>query len=1332
MEVLHRMLGPRSIRARLLLLSAVTAAPFVALLTFVERWTTPRLVLGAAAFLLALGATLLIGRSIAMPIRRLSDSIATLGAGRVDESLGPIEVRSLARSFQSVLEQREGARNELMAHTRQYERILATTSEGIWAADRDGITTYVNAQMARMLERDPRDVIGQPDLAMFSEDVRPTVREQLALRRKGIAATYEITVTIGRRTAQWRIRSNPIMGAAGEYQGLVATITDVSRERAAEARASEGESQIESIFASAMDGILIIDDAQRIVMFNHAAETMFGVRAPEAIGRRVEEFMPMRFRANHEQRVREFDQHDNTRRSMGRLGEVFGLRANGEEFPIEASISHVKVGNQKLYSVILRDVTDRIAADRALRESEQRLASVLGLARAGVWQVDTAADRFECDERCRSLLGIAEVTGRWPVLRDVLTPGVAEQDALRALLRGDAEFYEAETRVVREDGSVVWIATFAQVIDRAETGHRLVGASFDITQRKEAELRVESEVEFTRALINASPAFFVAFAQDGTILMVNDAFLAATGYTREELIGTEYISRFVPDADQADSLQARLALGSTPETTLIHAPVITRDGRILLVEWHARAALSSFHDFQFHFAVGLDITERRRQEDEMRSYVGFMDALHETTVDLLRHRAMQETLETVVRNATKLIGCSDAFVAMVFDKGQRARTIAAAGPSASFSGRTWETGQGVPGLVLQSGDSLLIDDYPAWRRQYGAESLDVASVAVVPMRTEGDVIGLLGIASCEPGKRFTKRQMSVLTRLAQLAALVVEHARLLSDAEREIGERVRAEEEILRLNTGLEETVRLRTLELSEANLELAATARLKDEFLANMSHELRTPLNAILGMSEVLEEGVHGAMNERQQRSVRVIVESATHLLELINDILDLAKIESGTVQLAVDHVQIRAVCESSVRMLREASQRKRIRLSVEVDRGVEQVDADERRLRQILVNLLSNAVKFTPEGGAVGIRVHADPVNDTIRFAVWDTGIGIPRDEIDRLFQPFVQLEAGSTRRYGGTGLGLSLVRRMAEMHGGFVEVESVVGEGSNFTVALPRISDRGGQQEKPVLPSATAAGPVVIIEDDRTAAQVVARYLTDLDLPVVISDASESILPLLERVRPRLVILDILLGTASGWEILSAIKGHPQLSATPVIIISVVDDTQRGLALGAFDYLVKPIRREQVESAITRLFPQIRGLATKQSNGVSVLLAEDNEANVEVIESYLTARGYQMILARDGVEAVDRTFERRPAVILMDVQMPRMSGLDAIRKIRAAESDGFRTPIIALTALAMRGDAERCLEAGADLYLTKPVSLRSLEEHIQQLILRAGVGEEIDSPS
>ncbi|HEY9647794.1 MAG TPA: PAS domain-containing protein [Chroococcidiopsis sp.] len=544
---------------------------------------------------------------------------------------------------------------------------------------------------------------------------------------------------------------------------------------------------------------------------------------------------------------------------------------------------------------------------------------------------------------------------------------------------------------------------------------------------------------------------------------------------------------------------------------------------------------------------------------------------------------------------------------------------------------------------------------------------------------------------------------------------------------------------------------------LTLTNAELDRATRLKDEFLANMSHELRTPLNAILGMSEGLKEGVFEPISDRQRHAIDTIERSGQHLLELINDILDLSKIEAGKLELQKSPVLVSYLCDSSLSFIRQQALQKSIHLVADIPKGLPDILIDERRIRQVLINLLSNAIKFTPEGGRIQLiakivaEASTEGTTDSttggdrrfLELSVVDTGIGIAPDDLSKLFQPFVQIDSSLSRQYTGTGLGLALVRRLAELHDGSIDVTSEVGQGSCFTLRLPYISSivTDGVQRRASEPSRMPSNNsrVLLIEDSIAAADQLARYLEEQGMAILVYGRGEGALEEVIRIQPGLVILDIQLPNLSGWDVLQQLKTHPDTQAIPVVMVSVVDERSRGLALGAADYLVKPITREQLRTVLGHLQHPSAATATATATASSpesaaaprassgrntaeilplILLVEDNEMNIATISSYLGGLGYRLVYAKTGYEALAQIEAHQPDLVLMDIQMPDMDGLEAMRQIRQNPA-WAHLPIVALTALTMPGDRDRCLEAGATSYLPKPIKLKLLKEQIWQLL-------------
>ncbi len=493
------------------------------------------------------------------------------------------------------------------------------------------------------------------------------------------------------------------------------------------------------------------------------------------------------------------------------------------------------------------------------------------------------------------------------------------------------------------------------------------------------------------------------------------------------------------------------------------------------------------------------------------------------------------------------------------------------------------------------------------------------------------------------------------------------------------------------------------------------AAARFKSEFLASMSHELRTPLNAIMGFSEVLRDGLAGPMEPRQVEYVSDIYDSGEHLLELINDVLDLSKIEAGKMSLEREPVDLAQLARGCLSIVKEKAMAHGVTLqhSIPETLGVGLVDA--RKFKQIIYNLLSNAVKFTPDGGVVRLccsvvgRAQAQRALDAsdrvvqelgddscawlLHIEVSDTGIGISPEDMGRLFEPFVQIDSSLSRQYQGTGLGLTLVRRLAALHGGTVGLRSVPGSGSTFSVWVPLYRVETPAQAQPQVPVGQAAEPggplALVIDDDAGAASLMRVQLENLGCSVQVADTAEQAMRMLREHRPRVIVLDVLLPGIDGWEFLARLKADVQLASIPVVVASIVADTGRGVALGAVEALQKPVPARMLREVLQRLSllgPQLDG---RRPN---VLLVDDDPQALEVVGALLEANGCTTLRAQRGADALAAAALHRPDLVILDLLMPGMSGFEVIAALRADDATAD-IPVVILTAKALDA-AERAM--------------------------------------
>lgn len=727
-------------------------------------------------------------------------------------------------------------------------------------------------------------------------------------------------------------------------------------------------------------------------------------------------------------------------------------------------------------------------------------------------------------------------------------------------------------------------------------------------------------------------------------------------------------------------------------------------------------------------AMQIELAERKRAETHILQNADRAEALVRVAARLNAQLDLETVLKTVSEEAAHALNVPAAAVRL-YDEQREVLYYTNAFGLGSDYGQYVQPAPRVlfDQLFRQHNTFIITPDVQAIPNMPNARlyaKLNIRTIISVSLERGQQWIGVLSIFTFGEVRDFSQDELVLLKGLADQAAQAMTNARLFDTVQQELAERKQAEAALAEERALLARRVEERTMELSVANAELGRTARLKDEFLANMSHELRTPLNAILGLSETLLERISGPLTERQARSVQLIEESGHHLLALINDILDLSKIEAGKLELYFEQVLVEPLCQASLQFIKQMAFKKCINISFKVDNTEMVLWADTRRLKQILVNLLSNAVKFTPENGQIGLEVTEEPEREVIHFTVWDTGIGITSEDLPDLFKPFIQLDSSLTRQQEGTGLGLALVSRLLDLHGGSITVESQVGRGSRFTISLPW-TDVAEITEKPE-PAPARPVPLpfrraLVIEDSPPAADQLARYLRQLGVETVtIHPRGEGAIETALQAQAEVILLDIQLSTLSGWEVLSQLKRNPQTAGTPVIIVTVVDEPQRGLAQGAVEYLVKPVSRQLLRAALHKAARSLSAASVvtpakppesliKEAKP-PILLAEDNEANIRIMADYLADKNYHVIIARNGLEAIDRARETLPALILMDIQMPKMDGLEATRRLRA-DPQLAQTPIIALTALAMSGDRERCLAAGANEYMSKPISLKNL---------------------
>ena len=891
-----------------------------------------------------------------------------------------------------------------------------------------------------------------------------------------------------------------------------------------------------------------------------------------------------------------------------------------------------------------------------------------------------------------------EVVGR--IVDDWLHPDdQALIDEIPHLLSGEVSEATFEHRILHRNGRYTWVETNVHVLDNHADKGELVFVARDISQRKQ----VESQLYLLSKALKAAEQAIVITNREGIVEWANPAFTTLTGYSSEEIIGKN--PRILKSDRNSPAFYAQL-WQTILAKEIWHGELINRrkDGREYVEEMTISPVINDDEEITHFIAIKQDVTADREAQENLRQSERRYRTLVRHLPDIIlrydrqcrfiyvsenivevsgiqaqdyvgkTHHEVDLTPEWADYWQTELINVMDTGVSsdgeylhegengrfylywrlipefnskgevtgalgifqdiserhhneMLLNKQQAIARIASSLRQAVTRGEMLPIILSELLLIMEaSGDALVTPDLQAgeWvvelaQGEYAhligtrlpAENVltnqifalgkpyinneihnepglplrdelgSVQAAAGLPMSIHGNELGIIWIGRIHP---FLPDDIDLFAAITDIAASSLFRAALFEETQQQA---------LL-----LTERVYERTAALSLANAQLSAALHSRDLFLANMSHELRTPLSIIILRTEILQDQIYGSLNLKQTHALEIIHQSADHQLALISDILDVIKIEAGQVELDPETVSISDVFQSSSYMVQALAQKKQINITFQVIPEDLYIVADSRRLKQILVNLLTNAIKFTPENGKVGLVVDNEP-DGAVRFTVWDTGIGVYKEDISKMFEPFVQIDNGFTKNYEGAGFGLALVRRLIELHGGTIQVDSQVNEGTQISFTLPQP-----------------------IKKD----------------PIPTNDISSKI-------------------------------------------------TQKN---------------EDADK------PKVK-----------VLLAEDTKLLADGIMEYLSALNYEIVVAQNGLEALEKIGEFMPNIVLMDIHMPVMDGLEAIKRIRSYDTQISDVPIVALTALAMPNDSDRCLETGATTYLSKPFSLTELKAVINDLL-------------
>ena len=852
-------------------------------------------------------------------------------------------------------------------------------------------------------------------------------------------------------------------------------------------------------------------------------------------------------------------------------------------------------------------------------------------------------------------------------LSQLRSDGLGNGGIIRARLAELQTTFEGRRLTVQNS---VFAARLSNAVEALVTGSkRGIAAATDRTQSVQKLGNVTLLVVVALSLISS---VFIVWLYVGRNVVARLAALSAG--MRDIVIGRRDITISIRGHDEI--------------TEMARAVEVFRDNAISLDRLLAEREQAAQ---QLENLVGERTAELARSVEELRA-LGEVSQTVNSTLDL------ETVLSAIVTKATQLSDTETGTMYVFNESNHEYELCATYGMTESLIESIKDQHAGISEALARAIERRQPMQTPDLREELPSEARDVILRAgylarlVVPLLAADQIVGALVVRRKAPGQ-FPKNTIELLQTFAVQSVLAIQNARLFS--------------------------------ELEEKSRQLETANQHKSQFLASMSHELRTPLNAIIGLTDVLVSNPARFGTDKALDPLRRVHRAGTHLLGLINQVLDLSKIEAGKLDLLLENVSILPLVEEVIGTARPLAEQNKNSLAVECPRDLPPIEADAMRLRQIILNLLSNACKFTKSGNIkLQVRRALHEGQHFVEIAVIDTGIGMTAAQMSCLFEEFSQADASIERQYGGTGLGLAITRRLCQMMGGDVTVTSEPGKGSTFIVRLPfaaaRVDDAPAARDGEAVGAEPGRDYVLVIDDNETARALIADYLAQAGFTVITAVDGREGLRRAKQYHPIAITLDVLMPDIDGWTVLAALRGDPELADIPTIIATIVDEQRHGMTLGAVGYLTKPIDREKLVDLIAKY--------RRPSGPTRVLIIEDDATQRERIRSWLEPQNWSLIEADNGRVALDRLSECIADVILLDLMMPEMDGFQFVAEMQKHPM-WIQIPIIVVTARDLTVEDHARLNSGIEVVLRKE-SFRptTLIESIRRVVTQSRLPQKV----